>query len=967
MPGAPVPSLSKNSSSDWDTLWDSVECTVSLPSSLLPLPHHTQLRFCPCASRLQNNHKTDHNNSGSNNNISFPLSSLATNNKVTLFISMSTDDPLQAALDEAASLMNELEQDVVDVSLNDDSAHDLHPLHDHFLAAPPPATVLNVSQELPSIAYTSPDHKNNTVGQQPVALQQPQPQQPFQPMHQQHLQTVQYPPSTTPAPTAATQRMISSDTWKIQTRQFASNIATMAQRGLQQVQEHSNFLPSPALHVPSPTNHRHHTPMGTPSAPNSSNNSHTNPMVMSPHRTIAPEFTPVNPEQQQLLLQTHVGDLMQGEKIILFVSNLPHVSDSRGIVSSGVAWCGVVTYYRLLLFPLAPDVSRSTSSGFQSLHPSCSQSLVPPRTELLQLPLTCIEKVEKSTMTAQQQMLFLTVTSKLSGYWIRLACPTFMETQKVAESLETYAFPGRRNLGYLFAFECQREAVLQSIVQDEQGQKRVMLEPTPKRFEAMIEFKRLLGSAPHAAWKIWTQCNSQYQLCPSYPSVVVGPSSLEELDLMVRQCAAFRSEYRWPTLTWGNAKDGASIWRCAQPKMGLQGNRSSADEYYLQQIMEQAGRVNQQSPSSSSQWTRAELQALTGSSDLSNWYPEGQLKLLDLRPRASAMANRTAGYGYENTSYYPGTTLQFCNIGNIHAVRDAYQKLSAVALQSSDMQWQSVIEDSKWLSSIRLIWAAAWETAFWVHVHRMPVLLHCSHGWDRTSQVAALAQLLLDGHYRTQKGFATLVEKDFHAFGHPFHTRCAHGEGGNDQSFDEGQVSPIFLQFLDCVYQLARLYPDAFEFNTNYLLELSNHIYSCRFGTFLCDTEREREVAANLRQRTQSVWDALEARSDLCNANFQNNNGVLLIALPLLLRNITLWNDRHAVHGMKPVLRTLPNELEQDMWKRLLCGQTFDSEEMQEEKSPKEGDPVDDENGGDIETEIPATSSFTIDDQLNDE
>ena len=45
------------------------------------------------------------------------------------------------------------------------------------------------------------------------------------------------------------------------------------------------------------------------------------------------------------------------------------------------------------------------------------------------------------------------------------------------------------------------------------------------------------------------------------------------------------------------------------------------------------------------------------------------------------------------------------------------------------------------------------------------VLVHCSDGWDRTSQVSALSQLLVDPHLRTIRGFATLVEKDFGAFG----------------------------------------------------------------------------------------------------------------------------------------------------------------------------------------------------------
>lgn len=272
------------------------------------------------------------------------------------------------------------------------------------------------------------------------------------------------------------------------------------------------------------------------------------------------------------------------------------------------------------------------------------------------------------------------------------------------------------------------------------------------------------------------------------------------------------------------------------------------------------------------------------------------------------------GYGYENTSYYTGTTIQFCNIGNIHAVRDSYQKMSALCLNptASDVQWMQLVEDTKWLSHIRLILSASWETAYWIHVHRLPVLLHCSHGWDRTGQVAVLAQLLLDPYYRSREGFSTLVEKDFMCFGHPFHTRCAHGEGKGERdtpsgsSGDEGQISPIFIQFLDCVYQIINQYPECFEFNTKYLLVLSEHVYSSRFGTMLCDTEREREVVAGIRQRTHSLWDYLDSRDDLVNKSFRNDGGVLLMPLPTLLRNVTLWIDRHAMHGPKATMRSLP-------------------------------------------------------------
>ena len=173
---------------------------------------------------------------------------------------------------------------------------------------------------------------------------------------------------------------------------------------------------------------------------------------------------------------------------------------------------------------------------------------------------------------------------------------------------------------------------------------------------------------------------------------------------------------------------------------------------------------------------------------------------------------------------------------------------------------------------------------------------------QRTSQVAALAELLLDPYYRTMSGFACLVEKDFMSFGHPFHTRCAHGEGGGASSTDEGQVSPIFLQFIDAVYQVVKILPNCFEFTPKYLLELSFQIYSCRFGTMLCDTERERELLAGIRQRTYSVWDHLEGIPENRNPDYDSSKsqGVLLMPLPVLMRNVSLWSERHCFFTPKP-------------------------------------------------------------------
>ena len=62
-----------------------------------------------------------------------------------------------------------------------------------------------------------------------------------------------------------------------------------------------------------------------------------------------------------------------------------------------------------------------------------------------------------------------------------------------------------------------------------------------------------------------------------------------------------------------------------------------------------------------------------------------------------------------------------------------------------------------------------------LHNERASVLVHCSDGWDRTAQLCATAKLLLDPHYRTIEGFATLIEMEWLSFGHKFHDRLGHG------------------------------------------------------------------------------------------------------------------------------------------------------------------------------------------------
>jgi myotubularin-related protein 1/2 len=96
--------------------------------------------------------------------------------------------------------------------------------------------------------------------------------------------------------------------------------------------------------------------------------------------------------------------------------------------------------------------------------------------------------------------------------------------------------------------------------------------------------------------------------------------------------------------------------------------------------------------------------------------------------------------------------------------------------------------------------------------------------------MCALAQILLDPYFRTIEGIATLVEKEWCAFGHKFQDRCGHGQDFNHLPDER---SPVFLQFLDALYQVVAQFPTAFEYTDGLLLFLADHVSSCLFGNFL--------------------------------------------------------------------------------------------------------------------------------------
>ncbi|EDV91989.1 myotubularin-related protein 10-B [Drosophila grimshawi] len=212
-------------------------------------------------------------------------------------------------------------------------------------------------------------------------------------------------------------------------------------------------------------------------------------------------------------------------------------------------------------------------------------------------------------------------------------------------------------------------------------------------------------------------------------------------------------------------------------------------------------------------------------------------------------------------------------------VQRAYQKLRRLCTPESpekfmmqDDKYLGLLEKTNWLFYVSLCLRNASEAAATLRAN-ITCVLQESNGRDLCCVISSLTQLLLDPHFRTIDGFQSLVQKDWVALEHPFQRRLGHvyvSRGGTEQAPDSEQ-SPVFLLYLDCVWQLLQQFPDEFEFSQTYLTTLWDACFMPIFDTFQFDSQAQRTRAVNEgRLVLRPVWDWGEQFSDKDKMFFSN-------------------------------------------------------------------------------------------------
>ncbi|KAG5557115.1 hypothetical protein RHGRI_007400 [Rhododendron griersonianum] len=343
-------------------------------------------------------------------------------------------------------------------------------------------------------------------------------------------------------------------------------------------------------------------------------------------------------------------------------------------------------------------------------------------------------------------------------------------------------------------------------------------------------------------WRI-SAVNSTYTMCPTYPFALLVPKCISDEEVL--QASTFRARCRLPVISWCHPGNGAVLARSSQPLVGLMMNmRSNADEKLVASLCTHLAGPKQ---------------------------PRRKLYIADARPRKNALANGAMGGGSESSSNYFQSEIVFFGIENIHAMRDSLSRLRdyldthgatssdgmSSFLRHGGWTWGggnlssmsasvSTLGDTGWLIHVQNVLAGSAWIAARIALESASVLVHCSDGWDRTTQLISLANLLLDPYYRTFKGFQLwLVRRKLDGFLSDWKPSIKSSVYYFLWLFETENCGLIvFHSCCGCILlhsNSPRYARDFLIILQAFLVDFLDCVLSCRFGNFLCNSDKERQ------------------------------------------------------------------------------------------------------------------------------
>uniref|UniRef100_A0A672NK80 Myotubularin-related protein 5-like n=1 Tax=Sinocyclocheilus grahami TaxID=75366 RepID=A0A672NK80_SINGR len=393
--------------------------------------------------------------------------------------------------------------------------------------------------------------------------------------------------------------------------------------------------------------------------------------------------------------------------------------------------------------------------------------------------------------------------------------------------------------------------------------------------------------------------NRMYTVCRSYPGLLIVPQSIPDSTIQ-RICRCYRQN-RFPVVCWRNSRTKALLLRSAglhakgvvgffkSPNAPTAGQSpSQADstsleqEKYLQAIITEL--IAHSTSVNDFHWSLCfpgKWGSIRGSGRLSTYNPDVGNRLAGKEspqtnggPSETYFLRQQRAYLYiiGDKSQLKDSFQQWevvpIEVFDVRQVKNSFKKLMKACVPSSlntepntNMNFHRCLEESEWMNLLHKVLQVSVLVVELLD-NGSSVMVSLEDGWDVTTQVVSLVQLLSDPYYRTIDGFRLLVEKEWLSFGHRFSHRGAQTLASQSSGF-----TPVFLQFLDCVHQIHLQFPMEFEFSQYYLKFLAYHYVSNRFRTFLLDSDYERiELGVLYEEKGErknpqvckSVWDYID-------------------------------------------------------------------------------------------------------------